>query len=88
MKRINWWGTEHADKDGKSAGGWGGIGGRQPNKKKSKRPKNATWGGPSAAAQLSWLESVALCLACKKETERLELEKLNRGSGRGDVGKP
>ena len=40
--------------------GGGGIGGRQRNKKKCQRHKNPTWGGPAAAAQLSWLESVAL----------------------------
>jgi hypothetical protein len=49
-----------AEKGGEGAGGWGGIGGRQPNKQKLKRLKNPTWGGPEAAAQLSWLESVAL----------------------------
>ena len=32
MKRSNWWGTEHADKDGEGSGGWGGIGVRQSNK--------------------------------------------------------
>ena len=32
-------------KGGGGAGGWGGIWGRQPNKKKYKRPKIATWGG-------------------------------------------
>ena len=52
VERSNWRGIEHADKGGEGAGGCGGIGGRQPNKKKSKRPKNATWGA-EAAAQLS-----------------------------------
>ena len=60
MKKINWLATEHADKGGEGAGGWGGIGRRQQNKQKCKRHKNPTWGGPAAAAQLSWLESVAL----------------------------
>jgi hypothetical protein len=40
-------------KGGRVHEGGGGIRGRQPNKKKPKRPKNATWGGPKAAAQLS-----------------------------------
>ena len=53
VEKSNARGTERADEGGGGAGGWGGIWGRQPNKKKYKRPKNATWGGPKAAAQLS-----------------------------------
>jgi hypothetical protein len=53
-------GVEHADKGEKGAEGWGVTRGRQLSKKRSKRPKNATWGGPEAAAQLSGLENVAL----------------------------
>ena len=63
VERSNARGTERANKGEGGAGGWGGIWGRQPNKKKYKRPKNATWGGPKAAAPLSGLESVALLLA-------------------------
>ena len=63
--------TEHAAK----GVGRAGIEGRQPNKKKSKRPKKTTWGGPGAAAQLSRLESVALFLVCQKGTKRSELAK-------------
>ena len=52
VERSNAKGIEHADKGG-GARGWRGIWGRQPNNKKYKRPKNATCGGPKAAAQLS-----------------------------------
>ena len=88
MKSSNWWGTEDADKGGEDVGGWGGIGGRQPNKKKCKRPQNATWGGPGAAAQLSRLESVALFFGCRKGTKRSELAKWMGRTGRGVVGEP
>jgi hypothetical protein len=80
--------TEHAAKGAGRAGGWGGIGGRQPNKKKSKRPKKTTWGGPGAAAQLSRLESVALFWGCRKGTKRSELAKWMGGTGRGVVEAP
>ncbi len=60
VQRSNLRGAEHADKGVKGAEGWGVTRGRQPSKKRSKRPKNMTWGGPEAAAQLSGLESVAL----------------------------
>jgi len=87
-KRSHFTRTEHAAKGVGRAGGWGGIGGRQPNKKKCKRPKRATWGGPGAAAQLSRLESVALFLGCQKGTKRLELAKSIGETGRGIVGEP
>ena len=87
-KRSHCTRTEHAAKGVGRAGGWGGIEGRQPNKKKCKRPKKETWGGPGAAAQLSRLESVALFLVCQKGTKRSELAKSMGGTGRGVVGEP
>ena len=87
-KRSHCTRAEHAAKGVGRAGGWRGIGGRQPNKKKCKRPKNGTWGGPGPAAQLSRLESVALFLGCTKGTKRLELAKSIVRKGRGIVGEP
>ena len=45
VERSNARGTERSDKGGGGAGRWGGIWGRQPNKKMYKTLKNATWGG-------------------------------------------
>ena len=80
MKSSNWWGTKHADKGGEDVGGWGGIGGRQPNKKKCKRPQKATWGGPGAAAQLSRLESVALIFWLPKRKKEIRVSEMDGGN--------